>query len=67
MPNGKSGASGPNAVSLVAKGQNSERELAVERSLEAMRTVLEIPHRRGSAKYQNAKVILIHLQILLQL
>lgn len=56
MPNGKNGAGGPNAVPLVARGQNSDLELAVERSLEAMKTVLEIPQRLGSAKYQNAKV-----------
>ena len=49
MPNGKNGAGGPNAVPLVARGQNSDLELAVERSLEAMRTVLDILQRLGSA------------------
>ena len=72
MPNGKHGASGPNAVSLVARGQNSDPGLAMERSLEAMRTVLEILQRLGSAKYQSAKVacclvIFIHPRIILQL
>ena len=55
MPNGKSGASGPNAVPLVARGQNTEPGLAVELSLEATKTVLDILQRLGFAKLQNAK------------
>ena len=48
LPNGKNGASGPNAVSPVAKDLNSECGHAVERSLEAMKTVLDILQRLGS-------------------
>ena len=42
MPNGVSGASGPNAVPPAARGQESDPEHALVRSLEVTRTALEI-------------------------
>ena len=56
LPNGKTGANGPNAVCPVAKDPNCEPELAVERSLEVTTNVLGNLQRLGNARYQNAKV-----------
>ena len=56
MPNGKSGASGPNALPLVVTDQHSEHGHVVEHSLEEMSNVLGNLQRLGNARYQNAKV-----------
>ena len=65
LPNGKTGANGPNAVCPVAKDPNCEPELAVERSLEVTTNVLGNLQRLGNARYQNAKVF--HLPAILVL
>ena len=52
MPNGKHGASGPNAVPPVATGLGSGLVLAVNRSLEVKRTVLEILQRLACVRYR---------------
>ena len=57
MLNGKSGASGPNAVPLVARDQNPEPGHAVKRSSEEMTNVLGTQQRLVSARHQNAKVL----------
>ena len=58
MPNGKSGASGPNAVPLVARDQNPEPGHAVKRSSEAMTSVLGNLRRLGSARHPSVQVAL---------
>ena len=45
MLNGKSGAIGPNARPLVVRGQDSGAAPAVNLSLEAMTSVLEMRHK----------------------
>ena len=52
MPNGKYGASGPNAAPPVATGLGSGLVLAVNRSLEVKRTVLEILQRLACVRYR---------------
>ena len=52
MPNGKYGASGPNAAPPVATGLGSGLVLAVNRSLEVKRTVLEILQRLDCVRYR---------------
>ena len=56
MLNGKSGANGPNAQHLVARGPNSGPELAVNQPLGATKPVLAIPQRLDIAQHLNAQV-----------
>ena len=56
LPNGKIGASGPNARPRVAKGSKPGLVLAMTRSLEATQCVLEIPLRSKNVRKQNAQV-----------
>ena len=56
MPNGKSGANGPNAQHLVARGPKLGPELAVNQPLGAMKPVLAIPQRLDIAQHLNVQV-----------
>ena len=56
LPNGKTGANGPNAVCPVAKDPNCEPELAVERSLEVTTNVLGNLQRLGNARHPSVQV-----------
>ena len=56
MLNGKSGAIGPNAQHLVARGPNSGPELAVKQPLGATKPVLAIPQRLDIAQHLYVQV-----------
>ena len=56
LPNGKIGASGPNARPRVAKGSKPGLVLAMTRSLGATLCVLEIRPRYKNVRKQNAQV-----------
>ena len=56
MLNGKSGANGPNAQHLVARGPNSGPELAVNQPLGATKPVLAITQRLDIAQHLYVQV-----------
>ena len=56
LPNGKIGASGPNARPHVARGSKPGLVLAMIQSLEATLCVLEIRPRYKNVRKQNAQV-----------
>ena len=56
MLNGKSGAIGPNAQHLVARGPDSGPELVVNQPLEATKPVLAIPQRLDIAQHLYVQV-----------
>ena len=56
LPNGKIGASGPNARPHVAKGSKPGLVLAMTRSLGATLCVLEVRPRYKNVRKQNAQV-----------
>ena len=58
LPNGKIGASGPNARPHVAKGSKPGLVLALTQSLGATKSVLEVPLKWPSVMKKNAQVIL---------
>ena len=57
MLTGKSGAIGPNARPLVARGQESGAAPAVNLSLEAMTSVMEIRPKWKIAEHPSVQVI----------
>ena len=57
MPNGKNGATGPNAQPLVARGPKSGPELAVSQLLEGTSSALEITQKRKIARHPSVQVI----------
>ena len=56
LPNGKTGASGPNVQPLVARGSNSGLVPAVNQTLEATTSVLEMRQRSRAVAQLNAQV-----------
>ena len=65
MPNGKSGANGPNAQHLVARGPNSGPELAVNQPLGATKPVLAITQRLNIAQHLYVQVFPFLILILI--
>ena len=57
MLNGKSGASGPNALPLVVTDQHSEHGHVVEHSLEETSNVLGNLQRLGNARHPSVQVL----------
>ena len=61
LPNGKNGATGPNAQHLVARAPKSGLVHAVNQLLEALRSVLAFLRRLNVARHQSAKVIALFM------
>ena len=57
LPNGKTGATGPNAQPLAARGSNSGPVHAVNQSLEVKTSVSEIPQKLAIARHLIVQVI----------
>ena len=58
LPNGKIGASGPNALPRVVRGSKPGLVLAMTRSLGATKSVLEVQLKWPSVMKKNAQVLL---------